>query len=366
MWKYLVVFFIPVYLSSCIGDAPSKEKDNFDRSALLVHWADDVIIPAWQKYDAKIKILEEAWILFNNDKSLDHFVALQQQFVAAYESWQHVSPYNIGKAEEISLRNYTNIFPSDADGIEENIQLSSINLDLPSNYDKQGFPALDYMLFGIKSSSQASFEFYDDKKNSKYLSYLDLLMSQLVSKSDEVGSSWSVYRESFIANNGSSATSSVNKILNDYVFYYEKFLRAGKVGIPVGVFSVKPFPEKVEAYYKRNISKKLLKEALSEVRFFVHGAAKDQPTPAHSLESYMIYLKDLNKSADLHLQILAQLDVIDQIVESLPDDFYTGMNENPTIFLNAYDEMQKLVALLKVELFQLIDVKVDYVDADGD
>lgn len=366
MWRYLILLFVPIVITSCGDGSDDKKKDDFDRSAVLTHWADNIIIPAWSQYGDNVNALDAAFDQFNGDKNLDNFISFQNQFVETYKAWQHVSPYNIGKAEEISIRNYANIYPCDVEGLEENIQLASVNLELPSNFDKQGFPAIDYLLFGKNTTIQASFDFFSSADNNQYLVHLEQLIDQLVAKSAEVVNSWDSYRASFISNSGSTATSSVNKLLNDYVFYYEKFLRAGKIGIPVGVFSVNPFPDKVEAFYKRDISKVLLKEALSEVRLFVHGAKKDESTPTHSLESYMIYLKDLNKSADLHLQILAQLDVIDQAVESLPDDFYIGIKENPTIFLNTYDEMQKLVALLKVELFQLIDVKVDYVDADGD
>jgi hypothetical protein len=33
---------------------------------------------------------------------------------------------------------------------------------------------------------------------------------------------------------------------------------------------------------------------------------------------------------------------------------------------NAYDELQKVVILLKVDMLQAFNVNVDYVDADGD
>ena len=34
--------------------------------------------------------------------------------------------------------------------------------------------------------------------------------------------------------------------------------------------------------------------------------------------------------------------------------------------LETYDELQKAVVLLKVDMLQVLNIKVDFVDADGD
>ena len=34
--------------------------------------------------------------------------------------------------------------------------------------------------------------------------------------------------------------------------------------------------------------------------------------------------------------------------------------------LSSYDELQKVVVLLKVDMLQAFDISTDYVDADGD
>ena len=60
------------------------------------------------------------------------------------------------------------------------------------------------------------------------------------------------YRDSFVAQTGNSSTSSVNKIVNDYVNYYERDLRKAKIGTPAGVFSAgATFSDKVEGFYSK-------------------------------------------------------------------------------------------------------------------
>ncbi|MDO1502669.1 hypothetical protein Q2T40_21565 [Winogradskyella maritima] len=60
-------------------------------------------------------------------------------------------------------------------------------------------------------------------------------------------------------------------MVNDYIFYYEKYLRAGKMGIPLGVFSGSTLPRNVEAYYEATISNDLFLEGLSAVQDFFNG-----------------------------------------------------------------------------------------------
>ena len=52
-----------------------------------------------------------------------------------------------------------------------------------------------------------------------------------------------------------TATSSINKLVNDFIFYFEKGYRANKIGILAGVFSDNPLPDRVEAYYGKIIQK---------------------------------------------------------------------------------------------------------------
>ena len=60
-------------------------------------------------------------------------------------------------------------------------------------------------------------------------------------------------------------------LINDYIYYYEKGLRANKIGIPAGRFSSTPLPDRVEAYYGRVYSRALAIEAANAVDNFFNG-----------------------------------------------------------------------------------------------
>jgi len=51
---------------------------------------------------------------------------------------------------------------------------------------------------------------------------------------------------------------------------------------------------------------------------------------------------------------------------NLNDDFSEQVRTNNSLMLNTYDELQKNVVLIKVDMLQAISVNVDFVDADGD
>ena len=64
--------------------------------------------------------------------------------------------------------------------------------------------------------------------------------------------------------------------------------------------------------------------------------------------------------------ILAQFQSARTAISSLNADFEVQVNDNNTAMLQAYDELQKNVVLIKVDMLQAFDINVDFVDADGD
>jgi hypothetical protein len=50
----------------------------------------------------------------------------------------------------------------------------------------------------------------------------------------------------------------------------------------------------------------------------------------------------------------------------LDANFYNQIGGDNTQMTLAYDELQKVVVLIKVDMLQAFNISVDYVDADGD
>ncbi len=337
--------------------------DQFDRSEMLTDWADKIIIPSYTDYVQSLELLVEANTIFSTTKNSSTLSTLREYYLNAYKAWQVVSMFEIGKAEEVQIRNFTNIYPTDVDAILENISSEEVNLELPSNYDTQGFPAIDYLLFGLSSDDVDLMTQLDGEAGA----YLTVLVDRLYTLSQVVLSDWNDgYRETFIDNDGSSATASVDKVVNDYLFYYEKFLRASKIGLPAGVFTGSELPRLVEAPYSRIYSKELLMHGFQASRDFFNGTASHGQSDAVSLSHYLDYIFESNAMPNVSSSIHTQWDVIETAISLLQDDLYSQVEEDNSVMLAAYDELQKNVIALKVDMMQALNIQVDYVDADGD
>jgi hypothetical protein len=360
----LILSFCLLIACSSSDNAPDDQVDTFDRSVMLTNWADNIIIPAYQRYISQLDLLKTAATSFSAAPSTSTLSALRDQWLEAYLAYQHVSMFEIGPAESISLRNYTNIYPADQQSIVENLETGDYNLVLPSTNDEQGFPALDYLLFGLADTDEAHVEILSTPIASTYLL---ALVERLNDLGTTVLEEWrDSYRDIFVSNSGSTATSAVNKMANDYIFYYEKALRAGKIGIPAGVFSGTALSNRVEGLYSRSYSKRLFNAALDATESFFKGEHFGSSQTGESLASYLDYLSSDKDGERLSALIINQFSNARSTANDLLDDFYSQVEEDNSKMLMTYDQLQANVILMKVDMFQALNIKVDYVDADGD
>jgi hypothetical protein len=56
----------------------------------------------------------------------------------------------------------------------------------------------------------------------------------------------------------------------------------------------------------------------------------------------------------------------ESLAKDLPTSFSSVAANSNQDLLALYDELQKAVVLLKVDMLQALNVRVDYIDADGD
>ncbi len=339
--------------------------DNFDRAEMLEFWADDIIIPAFQSYAENLDGLDQAASSFFTDATATNLEGFRSAWLAAYLAWQEVSLFDIGKAEELGLRNFTNIYPTNTDLILSNISSQDLNLELPSNFSAQGFPALDYMLFGIEEDDALILARLTEEN---VVQYVQTLIDRLIDLNASVLLDWEEnFRDEFIANAGSSATASTDKMVNDFLFYYERFVRASKVGIPAGIFSGSTEAELVEARYADIYSKELFERSFLSVKNFFRGISFDRTQEGNSLEDYLDHIRATNGlELDLANSIISQWDSVDSALTELSPSFANQVTTDNTKMLALYDEMQKAVPLLKVDMLSALNIQVDFVDADGD
>jgi len=379
MKRFFTVVFVATMIWACSSDGgtdptddgtidPKPQPVSFERGPMLANWADNIIIPSYKAFSSEMTDLQTSFDTFKTDSNEANFIALRASWLSAYKIWQKVSMFEIGPAETVGLRLNMNIYPSDTDKIDGYITSGTYDLALASNRDAKGFPALDYVINGLGETDEAILENYNGADKENLIAYTEDVITDMVTLTTGVLAEWeSGYRDTFVANNGASSTASVDRFINDYVFYYEKFLRAGKMGIPVGAFSETVLPQNVEAYYKADISNELFLEGLDAVQDFFNGVHYGKSTSGESLGSYLDALNTVKDGDDLKKLINDQFDLARTKVTALaPFREEIENNVPPTNMLLAYDEVQRIVPLLKVDMVSAMSVSIDFVDADGD
>jgi len=365
LFALLLTFALSACSNEDDGGNKSPKTNNFERRPLLENWADNLALPALQDYNSKINSLHSAAQNFSTNPTAPALEDAQAALYRAYKAWQWAGMYNIGKAEELTLRNFTNIYPTDTSQILNNAAQGNANLSLPSNFDAQGLPALDYLLFGLGADNSARLNALSS--NADLLQHLTQLTTRLQNLTNQVVEDWqNGFRDSFVNDDGASATASTNKIVNDYLFFYEKSFRAAKVGIPAGVFSGTPLAHTVEAPFMDTASKALHNEAYRAMRYFFEGRHFNGSGQGPSLQSTLNDLQVEREGSLLSEVILNQFDLIEQEADKLSPSFRQNVLQNNAQMLTTYDAMQQNVIFIKVDLFQALNIRVDFIDADGD
>ena len=106
---------------------------------------------------------------------------------------------------------------------------------------------------------------------------------------------------------------------------------------------------------------------MQAVQDFFNGKHFSSSTTGESLASYLVDLNTLKDGAALNQLINNQFNEARSSVTAL-DTFRNEIenNNSPTNMLSAYEEVQKAVPLLKVDMVSALSISIDFVDADGD
>ena len=366
---FAVLLSAVVIVACSKNNSSDKPSDGFDRKALLTHVADNVIIPAYSNFQMVFSEMKTAAAAFTASPDAAKLATLRTKWRSAYLAWQGVELFNFGPADNVLLRNYFNIYPTDVTLLRNHISTGGYDLETLTNNKVQGFPALDYLLNGAGSSdAQILTNYTAGTEAANWKKYLTDVVNTMSTKLDKVVADWKgSYRQQFVSNDGTGAGSPLSLMVNEYIMNFERFLRSGKFAIPAGVMSGTPVPEKVEAFYSKDLGMDLAKAALKASRDFYLGKSFNGSTTGPGLQSYLQALGRNNANvATLATNIENQFGVQEAKMTALGNSVYDAIVSNRPAVLALYDEFQKQVRYLKVDMTSAIGITVSYTDADGD
>lgn len=352
-------------------DDPEADEEISDREVMLKHIADEIIIPGYKNFKVKLDSMTSMSGKFTADPTLTTLTGFRQAWIEAYTEWQKVELFDVGPAYDQALHSFFNIYPTSETGINDNIANGSPNLEVPASYARQGFPAFDYLLNGLGTTDAEILSYYTTAADAaKRLAYVQLLINQMNNKFNPVYAAWTgPYRNTFISKTSMDMAGSTSLLVNGYVLNYERYIRSGKIGIPSGAMvGGVVFPEKVEAFYIKDLNQTLAKVAHQASIDLFNGKSVITGADGPSLKSYLNTLgaKDPASGSTLSEIVNAQFLTVNAKLDLLGPNLYEQIQTNNQAMTDVYNEMQKVVRLLKVDMTSAMSITITYVDNDGD
>lgn len=349
---------------------PEPVEEGKDRKAILTHWADNIIVPTYAGFKTKLDAMVVKSAAFSAKPEVASLTEFRQAWVEAYTEWEKAELFDVGPGARRAIRSYYNIYPTNVQGIAANIENSAASLETTVSFDRQGFPALDYLLNGVGKNDAEIISYYTSASGAKRLAYIKRITDHMQSLLEGVITDWNgTYHEDFVTKTGTDIGSPMGEMVNGYVLHYERYIRSGKFGIPSGaMLDGVVAADKVEAVYKKDISKILAQTAHQAAVDFFNGKNVKTGAEGPSFKSYLDALgaKETATGKSLSEIINTQFVASKTKIDGLKPDLHQEVTENNQAMKDVYTELQKAVRMLKVDMTSAMSITITYTDNDGD
>lgn len=337
-------------LSSCGGDS-TNEPGVSDFTDLLTNQIDEVILPTMVAYQQEVSNLAaeiESLAAPVGDEGLS---SLRQAYQEANLAYQRAAVHDYFSTASLDLVALTNLYPIEVSTLENLILAGSNRFSSLDHQRANGFPAIDYMLYG-----PSDVQSYLDNNR---LVFLQEMVGDMKDRADNLASNWARIRDNFVAADGTSLGSAISGQLNGSLSYYEFTVREDKVGIPIGKLGpndspIPPDVTKIEAYYQSlfdgsdQFAKQLIRAAVEEMEEIYLGTTASGAN---------------GQGYDDLLQVRGQA-AVDADIKAAFQAIYDELEVRAAITASdtkLYDAVQQVVTYYKSDMLPILNVQ----DADG-
>lgn len=338
---------------------------DFDRSAMLQHYSDHIISPAYAGMMTAAELLHTSTLQFVSAPSPSGLNSLRQQWIAAATAFQSANAFNFGPAGEEGLRKgfseEIGTFPAGVNKIELAISNGQWNLN-DFNRDARGLYAIEYLIFTPQMDVEALVQAF--QQNVKRGSYLSELALDLKNRTEAVSSAWQTggYAATFVKNDGTDAGSSAALLYNEFIRSYEA-AKNFKLALPLGkrAGQTQTEPQLVEAFYSGQ-SLTLLKAHINAIERIWYGNGT-APGPG-----FKAYLDGVEGGKALIANTELQLAALKTALASVPEQPALSelISTRHTALETLYIEVQKMVRYFKSDMSSLLGIAITYSSGDGD
>ena len=365
-------FLIIILLSSTLFQACNEDTQitdcntTFDQSAMFTNIAYNLILPAYDDLQNQVDNLYTKINLFVTAPTVVTLEEVRMAHIEAYLAWQKAAQYEFGPAEEVFLRSVCNNFPANIEEIESNIQAEMYKADAFDTYDK-GFPALDYLLFGIaENNNNLIVEKYINQQG--YCQYLKDIVVDMQERITTVNDAWkNGYTGTFINRRGTAAGTSLSLLVNALNQNYE-LIKREKLGIPSGVLTLDfPNPERVEAPYSGQSIRFVI--AALEASQNLYLGVSNTGQNGLGLDDYLLEV-DAKKAdgTSLNTAIQERFQTAINTATNLGENNRLDelINTDRTSSVSAYNDVVKQLVNIKTDMPSVLCVSITYVDNPSD
>ncbi len=356
----LALIWLPL---SCGKDTGPKQP-NFDRGAMLEHYADQLIVPAFQQLNQQADSLLTSWNHFRAKPDSAQLGQLRAQWFATALAFESANAFNFGPVGEQgtlkSLVEEIGLFPVSVAKVEGFIATGDTTLN---NFDRdsRGLFAIEYLIYGTTDNTQDVLQALQEPTR---MAYLGALFNHLKQRVGSIVSNWPAYRTTFIKNDGTDAGSATSSLYNEFVRSFEN-LKNFKVALPAGkrAGQTQAEPQLVEAYYsKRSIP--LLEAHLASIERIYDGTTL-AGAPGAGLRAYLLQVEG---GPALVSATEAQWQAVQSAFSQLPTSQPLStliQNGDPSVEA-LFVELQKHTRFFKSDMSSLLGIAITYNSGDGD
>lgn len=368
----IAIIAISALINACkkpsSNDTTPGGNSNFDKAAMLIHYADDLIVPGYLAMQQQLELLHDAAEACLAAPNATTQAALNTAYTNAHLQYERIAAFQFGPAETALLDVFFNYaggldytfatageltgFSVDTATIENNIASGTYDLTATTRASlyAQGFPALSYLYFAPDAMGKFAVN------TAARAAYARAVLSRMQLLIDNVAAGWTSYRTDFSANTTTSSGSPIGNMVNQLAYQLD-LMKGPRIGWPLGKQSNGiAFPTKCEGYYP-GISAALAVENLVSLKKLYTGNESSK-----SLSGYLVALN----RATLNDEVLAQFDAAIAALKLIPDPLSATLVGQPAIVDAAYKEIQKLLTLMKTDVASATAVQITFTDNDGD
>lgn len=373
--KYILLLFSliisSVLLYSCTKDTKQEivkkptedslkeenqpKKDTFDRGKLLVTY-DSIAKLRFKNLVALAKEYEKQALIFAGKPTNNQLQKVQNSWKAVELEWVKSENFHFKTSRGLSLNTAIGRWPVNTSLIENSIKkyedTETFFNSLGSN--KLSLAAMEYMLFG--SANEVILKSFQDKKRKGYFT---LISSNLKKNAEKLEDEWEKYSPKFMKGTSLSIEDGTSLLANEMIFVTERTMNA-RIAKPLGLKNDnKPIPEKVESPHAQ-ISADLIISSLETIKDNFNGGK------GVGFDDYLKHSRLKTDKIPIEDKINKQLDFCIEKAKQIKKPLKGSLDTETASIKEVYDEIKKLVVLLKNDMSSRLNITVLFSDADGD